>query len=247
MRREGAIRLSFCGLFLLVFMSTSAGAWAQENMCIVPTGSGQTLNQLDSALTIIASAEEISPAQPVSLRAAWGCSPFEYTWQVQGTGYSLSKTTTNGDLDYTVLTVASGTCGEDHDVFAVVTVTDACLSTDTVKIRYAGGQWELVWQASAVNEIGCAPSNVPGNWPHYYYSDVDDGAIFWRFRVQAETQCMSPGGGGNWDASPDPPCGTPEQCAAVHFSDLSCTIPTSGCFVPTSDVFKYEWQCVPVP
>jgi len=43
MRRDGAIRLSFRGLFLLVFMSMGAGAWAQENMCVVPTGSGQAL------------------------------------------------------------------------------------------------------------------------------------------------------------------------------------------------------------
>jgi hypothetical protein len=141
MRREGAIRLSFCGLFLVVCMSMGAGAWAQENMCIVPTGSGQALNQLPSALTIIAGADEISPAQPVSLRAAWGCFPFEYTWQVQGTGYSLSKATTNGDLDHTILTVAGGTCGVQYSAYATITVWDSCDNTETIAVRNEVGTW----------------------------------------------------------------------------------------------------------
>jgi hypothetical protein len=135
---KGKSYLAFSVLFLMFFMSMSATVWAQENMCVLPTGT-EEVNELPSLLTVYASSEEISPSNAVYLRAAWGCPP--YQWSVSGTGYSLSKTTTNGELDYTVLSVVGGTCGQQYAPYVTATVTDSCEGEDSTVIRNTGGAW----------------------------------------------------------------------------------------------------------
>jgi hypothetical protein len=87
------------------------------------------------APTTNADKETIDPTRPVILSVTGGCSP--YTWSTSSTGYHL---TDNEDGTKT-LSVVSGTCGTDYDVFATVTVTSACGVPYTTQIRNTSGHW----------------------------------------------------------------------------------------------------------
>jgi hypothetical protein len=220
--------------------------WAQENKCFVPTGSG-AVNELASSLTIYPSNELIDPDNPVHLRAAWGCYPFQYSWTVQGTGYSLSKATTNGDLDYTVLTVASGTCGQqaDYDPYVTVTVTDSCEGEDSIIIRNSGGTWHYV---------GTEVANYPsGSSCGSCYSDdgldqeFSEGTELWI--IHYPLHCYRSSYTFNWSGLPyeypNPPCGDAEQCG----SSSGATCYGGGCgscgnVTPICPAFSYYvWVC----
>ena len=240
MGMKGKTWLAFCVLFLVFFMGMSSIAGAQENVCILPTGTG-VVNGLASSLTIIASAEVISPTEPVSLRAAWGCSPFQYTWQIQGMGYTLSRTTTNGDLDYTILTVVGGTCGSDYAMTVTVTVRDACATEARRVIRNANTEWASITPS-------CPDPNYPYLWDDdgytNYWWDPDpcdseeppqpvnvlsaDGLMKWYFGSTRFFGCTSGynwtdykyyclnEGGSDYEEYPTPlpaaPCGSPSGC-----------------------------------
>jgi hypothetical protein len=232
---------------LVFFMSTSSIVWAQENMCIVPTGT-EEVNELASSLTVYASSDEISPTQPVSLRAAWGCYPFQYSWTVQGTGYSLSKISTSGDLDYTILSVVGGTCGENQDYapYVTISVTDGCEGEDSVVIRNTGGTWIfddicfdvggcLHWgvckststcvsaSEMIVIEDGIRKAYIAGSWPCCTPSNCT-----------AEWLCIR---GSSW-------CGDPFQCYQEAFGSSICNFGgEEGPYCAVSQINRAHWGC----
>lgn len=62
------------------------------------------------------------------------CPPF--TWTVSGTGFSLSKATTDSDMEINVLSADGTACGS-----ATITVTDACGRTAIGYVRCTTGEW----------------------------------------------------------------------------------------------------------
>jgi hypothetical protein len=148
MSTKGRTGMGFCVLMLAFLVGMVPVAWAQEGICVLPTGTETVLYPPGwgtAVLEIYSSGETVNANNPISL---WvdsdrhGCPPYE--WQVDGEGYSLSKSTTIGDFDVTVLSVVGGTCGLNYDAYATITVADQCSATDAVIIRNTGGEWRAI-------------------------------------------------------------------------------------------------------
>lgn len=93
----------------------------------------------------------IDPGGWIYVYLAESCGP--YTWEVSGTGYSLTYNQTEDGIN--ILTAASGTCGVDIDAFATITVTDLCGNTATAIIRSTGGQWVYTGRKSGQSFSTC--------------------------------------------------------------------------------------------
>lgn len=91
---------------------------------------------------IISSSETIAPSSFITMYVDSGylaCPP--YTWSTTSNGYSISKSTTDNDLEEITLSATSGSCGSDYEVTVTVTVTDNCGEQVTAKIKNTAGQW----------------------------------------------------------------------------------------------------------
>jgi len=73
-----------------------------------------------------------------------------YTWSTSSSGYSLDKTTTEGDFEEVTLSCAYGSCGINYNVYAVVTVTDSCGMVSKSTIRNTSGKWNNGNQISTI-------------------------------------------------------------------------------------------------
>jgi hypothetical protein len=247
-------------LVLVVLTVMNAGVWAQEGgMCIVPTGSGQALNDLGSIVKAYASDDEISPAAPVNVwvdSGGFGRPP--YQWQVTGTGYTLSASETNGDFIPVTLSVVGGTCGTNYSAYATVTVTDANSVQDSIKIRNIGGEWSD-WQ-------GCARTHCYNGGDHLlscyrYNCDAGGGPtpchedeIYYVspvFRFQVIYGCFcewweSPPSGYEWGPDGSNPvevpseCPTPYDCLRGEGTSVGCG--SQGICIP-DNVHKSYWGC----
>jgi hypothetical protein len=80
----------------------------------------------------------ITPGNYITLYISDGLAPFQ--WTVSGTGYTLS---THETVDHhNTLYCASGTCGDDYDPSAYITVVDACGTEVEFAIQSTGGSWD---------------------------------------------------------------------------------------------------------
>lgn len=102
----------------------------------------------DAKPTIVATYSEgmdtIDSEHSVTLSINGSCPP--YTWTMTSAGYSL----TDNDDGKKTLSVVSGTCGTSFDIYATVTVTNAC-GTTTIDIRHAGGYWVGVTSSGSLD------------------------------------------------------------------------------------------------
>ena len=95
MRSEGATKLAGCLTLVFTFSLIIGGwSWAQEEMCIMPSGTGQVTYLSGwggSVLAVYTSDDKISRRSHIE---AWvesdshGCPP--YQWQISGTGFHFN-------------------------------------------------------------------------------------------------------------------------------------------------------------
>lgn len=270
MGMKGKTWLAFCVLFLVFFMSMSSIVWAQENMCVAPTGTG-VVNELASSLKVYAGNNLIDPDNPVYLRAAWGCYPYQYSWQIAGRGYSLSKATTNGDLDYTILSVVDGACDSDYDPYVTLTVTDTCNNTGTIKVRNEGGTWgQPLYEWYVRCQCGGGECQSCWSWSYcqtvipgggcdsHRYDEIEDEVGNQRY-ITTGWHCNCAAGCGassttmNWCGAPDGSIyevpGTSglvkdEYCPPGCPNPFGCNIGTQDCYQPWYPPELRTW-CIP--
>jgi len=165
MRKTDIAKVGAC--FALVFafsLTLAAGSWAQEGICIFPSGTGEVTYPPgwgDSAFMLYTSDDKISRESSIEVWVesdGHGCAP--YQWQVTGRGFHFDSvsgpevTTTDGDWQALQVWADSTACGS-----AAITVIDRCGGIAEASIREPGyGRWVLI------EELDCSGANyLPGN------------------------------------------------------------------------------------
>ncbi len=187
------------------------------------------------------SAETVAQSSSAGVYVQDGVGP--YTWSVSGTGFSMLHAST--DVVYNNVVADGAACGT-----ATVTVTDACEGSTTGYVRCTTGVWDIsIAQCVACQPAGigvecpatgCATCTAPGNYTENQYR--------WRYSTAFEYYAGYPGCPPIWRnppvtncpgavcSEPDPPCGTPVQCAG----GTPC-VGGRTCYVSGFD--KDEWVC----
>jgi hypothetical protein len=150
MGMKGKTWLVSCLLLLVLFMSMSSMPWAQENMCVIPTGTASVTypeNWGFSVLKIYTSDDEVGRGQSVEVWVesdSHGCPP--YQWQASGTGFHFNNISgpptaeTYGDGETLQLWAESTACGS-----AVIMVVDGCGADGESSVREPNyGYWQLI-------------------------------------------------------------------------------------------------------
>jgi hypothetical protein len=125
----------------------------------------------------------IGPGGSVSLwvdSRGLACPP--YNWSTSSTGWSLSSSETNNDLETVTLSLidtTGKTCGTDFDVYATVTVTDDCGVTDDIIVRYSGGKWVVLCS----NRVGGYFCGINKDQCFHEYPDAQPIFYFGHYRV----------------------------------------------------------------
>ena len=160
-------------VFLLAFSFAVVGwSWAQEGICVFPTGTEEVtypLHWAGSALTVYASDDKVSRGTSVQVWVesnGHGCPP--YHWQVTGRGFHfdslIGPTTsiTNGDGEVLHVWTDNTACGS-----AFITIMDGCEGSAEASVREPNsGRWVLV------EEISCGTVDqkpASGNCQSLYY------------------------------------------------------------------------------
>ena len=115
------------------------------------TGPTYVVMTLDAANTD----DTIDDSTPATVTVKDGCPP--YTWAVSGTGFSIVPDGASTSLS-AVVSAASG-CG-----VATVTVTDACNTTITKKIRHTSGVWSAQTTGCPTGERSDATCTYSAPW-----------------------------------------------------------------------------------
>ena len=148
MTKEGVAKLAAYLIVVFAFSLTIVGwCWAQEEICILPTGTGEVTYPPGwdaSVLALYTSDDKVSRGSQI---AVWvesdshGCAP--YQWQVTGKGFhfdSIAGPTTEitrGDGETLQLWADNTACGS-----ATVTVVDSCGNDEETSIRQPyNGTW----------------------------------------------------------------------------------------------------------
>lgn len=176
--------------------------------------------------------DEIDRNSSVEISVIGGTSP--YTWQVGGTGFSLSEGTTEGLIN--TLIANDTACGT-----ATISVTDSCGYSCSGEVRGADGHWQLV-----VNEAIATWDNRPG--------ECLCGTASERISGGSKYQTVWYGGTNmslrNWNVfgSPNAP-----YCDGCDYSCYGCEGPCCGCagfyfdFHVTDEypgwIRRYDWVC----
>ena len=151
MKRRDVGKLGAC--FALVFafsLSMGGWSWAQEGICIFPSGTGEVTYPPgwgEPVLAVYASDDKVSRGGSIEVWVesdGHGCAP--YQWQVTGMGFHFDGisgpevTTTEGEWQALQVWADSTACGS-----AFITVTDGCGALAETSIREPGyGRWVLV-------------------------------------------------------------------------------------------------------
>ena len=148
MRREGVAKQA--AAFALVFavaLGIGGWSWAQEGICILPTGTGEVTylpGWSGSVLALYTSDDWVSRGSYIEVwveSSGHGCPP--YQWQVSGTGFHFNNISgptteiTNGDGVTLQLWADNSACGS-----ATVTVVGNCGDNAEASIRQPyNGTW----------------------------------------------------------------------------------------------------------
>jgi hypothetical protein len=178
--------------------------------------------------------DTIDSINPVTLSASGGCPP--YTWSLSGSGYSLVNNE-NGTMK---LSVISGICGDNYDIYCSVTVTDTCGNSVSATIRNTSGRWISKGSGSSnVFTISC-------NYNRYYLHAIPQliiGNQRWTFGLISyhwETGSCDPTWTNILSGSPVSPPISPKE---AH-DRSSCTFNGSGHDVGFAyNYYYYEWGC----
>uniref|UniRef100_A0A6M3IZ88 Uncharacterized protein n=1 Tax=viral metagenome TaxID=1070528 RepID=A0A6M3IZ88_9ZZZZ len=171
----------------------------------------------------------------------FACPP--YTWQVSGLGYSLSKATTDNDLETNVLSLAGGTCGVNYGAVGTVTVTDKCGETYVVKIRATGTDANAPSWVQVEYIVATTPTSRCSNygtclWTPSSVETVISGSGKWN--IAHAGQCLRSGttvwNGGSYP----PPCGQPMACGGEV---TTCDTGGYPCTCYCSNYVYYTWVC----
>jgi|GEM_PF-5674692 len=158
-------RTAVCFALVLAPSLTIVGwSWAQEGICIMPSGTGEVTYPPgwgESVLGVYTSNDKVSRGKYIEV---WvesdnhGCAP--YQWQVSGRGFHFDGIsgpgfiTTDGDWQALPLWADHTACGS-----AFITVRDGCGAVAEASVREANsGRWVLV------EEEDCSGANyLAGN------------------------------------------------------------------------------------
>ena len=208
--------------------------------------------------TIIASSDEIDPGGSITLHVnSGGLANPPYTWSA-GNGYTFDPVQTEGDLENTTMTSASGTCGTNYDIWTTVTVTDASGETDTMDVRNTAGTWvEKSDGVCALSGDGTLTSDGSGN-PCWDFSNscshTYDYELVVGNRKQTQMTCLNAGGGHSCEVRDcTDRCG---YCSS-YTSCENCIDPNPDHGMPCTDweggggsscyslggLKYYEWEC----
>jgi hypothetical protein len=168
------------------------------------------------------------------------------TWTVSGTGFSLSRATTDGNTN--TLSADGTACGS-----ATITVTDCGETQISFTIRCTTGQW-VQQTIGGYNTCGsetdgscgaeCSQDCWTGEADPYTYTD---GEAQWRIDNTGACQCcdgttcwQATGSGGSCNCTlPTPPCGLPVAC-----NDGGCNCTDPGYSFTNALGFTYWlWEC----
>lgn len=103
------------------------------------------------------SAETVAPSGSCLVAVKNGIGP--YQWQVSGTGFSLSKASTDGRSN--TLNAAADACGT-----AIITVTDFCTDQTQGEVRCTNGYWQAYTPVSCLipGEANDGQNRIVGGW-----------------------------------------------------------------------------------
>jgi hypothetical protein len=230
------IALSFALLFAVLF-SIRAMSWAQEGICILPTGTAEVTYPPGwgaSVLVLYTSDDRVSRGSHVEVWVesdCHGCPP--YQWQVSGTGFHFDSisgpttATTDGDEETLQLWADSTACGS-----AFITVTDGCQADAEESVREPSyGRW------IQMHEEYCATiDSQPGGCDCYDCSEVVVGGYKYR-------DCWF-GGTRAYNRYHGPTCTKWPYTEDLSGSDCGC----AGFYYPFGLVglyhhFMWEWRC----
>jgi hypothetical protein len=194
--------------------------------------------------------DTIDSGRPVTLSVdtiSLSCPP--YTWSTDSTGYSL---TDNGNGIVT-LSVISGTCGEDFDIVATVTVEDGCdpPESNTIEIRHTAGEWKLKKTGSnGANSFyicGEGDNNCTNGTVEYIKGYKKWGVVFSSNCIRNQRVTGIPGLYNKWTTLDEdeeyPPCGGPWNCSQEQGSCGYHEGERLYCYCKARYCYYYEWGC----
>ena len=234
----------------------SAGAWAQENMCIVPTSSGQALTypvNWESTVVLTMGVDwgslvegTLPGGQCVGVKVnSDGFAKPPFTLEiVSGDNFYFN---TEGGQSQIAVTDRDGEsidlCAENNACGTVaVSISDEAGMRATSDLRSSNGDWKPVWRDDVNLMIpGLSICGDPPNpRARYIYNGNAHRWLlqtdFYHYQDQCANQPI-----GNWSHwyEPNPPCGGPSACA--DWSACSCSF---GNGYPYYSWVTYQaWTC----
>lgn len=182
MKREHTAKLVLCFALVFALSLTIIGwSWAQEGICIFPSGTGEVTYPPEwgeAVLAVYTSDDKVSRANYIEVWVesdAHGCAP--YQWQVTGRGFHFDGIsgpgvrTTDGDWQALQLWADSTACGS-----AFITVKDGCGAYAETSVREPNsGRWVLIEQVdcSGANHLSgncwcrCGGTVIVGGYRYY--------------------------------------------------------------------------------
>lgn len=216
-KQERGVTCSYYDLFMRYCMR-----WWLDHGYLLPTDYPLTWDPSNQI--------EIQPGQSIDLTVICGTPPF--TWQITGTGFSLSSPVTEHRTN-TLKALDTG-CGT-----ATITVKDSSQQQITGTVRSTAGQWNLIWTCgwweTAYSRQGIIEPHRYEVW--YWCPNNSD----WKDALPCYEACPEP-------ASCEPPGACPAGIAAdpwgqgYNFTGFCCKISAQWILTP-SKINKYAWGC----
>ena len=257
--RKWMLRICILFVFSVLFLNLPGVTIAED--CQDPSGPGTPTsvgnviippcwNSTGAPPTIVASSDTIAAGGSITLWVdSGGLASPPYTWAVSGTGYTLSDTETEDDLETLTLSCTTGSCGDNYDVNCTVTVTDDCGTEVSVTIRNISGEW-----GENIYECGLNSFNV-----NYAYKIIGSKRFFIRYGIGDEIAvfescsfgmtCLGTGGSGLenlliYQQINNEQLGIEARIVVVPDGPCNTVIPIDGTYYTDGHGFGYnEWSC----
>ena len=263
MGMKGKSGLAFCVPFLGLSVSMSSSVWAQEGMCVMPTGSGQELaypENWNSPIVLNLHVDGLEDGAIPSGGCAvvkvdsggWGKPP--YAWEILGGesfyfnigGVHTQTAQTPGDYQAVQLCINSESCGT-----ATIRISDDNGKANIHHVPGGSGGWSRVSQfinRCTVQGNSCQSCYWYGCTDHAmdctYNNSITETIGDVRWIISFACQCLGwPSGTWAWcengeivDPEEAPPmCSTPEDCVGNGCNTSNI------CMADTAT--KLQWMC----